>query len=241
MNYHGEIGMNRSWLRAMAFACVMSMLVMLAACGGKPAPAAPVKVASPIAKADIVALIRSAARSHYPDFEARKRSAIVDVDGYLQFLSGPDALPSVSAEPDAATRALYEDAATLYSLREIVAAHALVSTVQSKSDTGVKLMALIEMAYDPVGGEDLDGDDGGTGSRDLTVLAARTHVALKSLATAGLVGQQAGLAKMIVRAEIYATDNGVAYDAATSAIAQTGNDRRTRAAIQKALTDAYAH
>src|SRR5262245_12181623 len=58
----------------------------------------------------------------------------------------------------------------------------------------------IEMAYDPVGGEELEGDEGGGVARDLREVAAQTQKALASLSTAALGGQQRDHVKYSVRA-----------------------------------------
>lgn len=187
---------------------------------------------------DLVALIRSEAKHRYPDFDTFRPDALKNVEGYLEFLAGPAPLPPLSAESDPAVRELYIDAATLYELREIVAAQALVSRVAEPSPTGAKLRALIEMAYDPVSGEDIEGDTTGEVSRDLTALAAKTQQALRALSTSGLGGAALALAKLDARAKIYAEGNDVATATAATALAQVDGDGRIRAAVEQALGNA---
>lgn len=216
---------------------VLSLLaLLLAACSGGAAAPAPAAKAVAAEQVDLVALIRSAAREKHPDFDKRRGEAVTAVDGYLAFLAGPTPLPPLASEPDPALRELYADAATLYELHDIVAAQALASRVTVPSPTGQKLQALIEMAYDPVGGEDMEGDSDGSTSRDLTRLATRSQAALQSLVHSGLPGSALALAKLDVRARVY--DDGVAQAAAEAALAQADADGKIHAAVVKALGDA---
>lgn len=232
---------------------LLILLVALCACRGRDASPSAENATEPTAKAaaakptelpvDLYPLILAAARVRHPQFDgAFQARSVSEVDEMIQAKAGFEPLPSIRNEMDPALRRLYAEAATLYQLDEVIAAQALLRTVPTLSAAGIQLQRLVDDAYTPVGDPEsleVQGEEGGAQiAQDLQDYAQRAATGEEALRRARLVGQQRVLAELRVKAGVYHDTNGVAIDAAEAALKASGNDPRTRRAIDKALHDA---
>ena len=234
----------------------LGLLLGLSACGGgHPAGSqvsdnAPTESDSPKAPIQLEAgqlrtLILESARKHHPSFDHLAAQSVTEIDLLIQAKAGFEPLPSILAEPDADLRQMYGQVATLVMLNEVIAAQALLRTsdpLSPLSPAGMQLQSLVDSIYTPIDDpQSLEVEEGASAdeiAQELEDYARRQSKAVASLRNAHLTGQQRDLALLRVTAGVYHDTNAAAVDAAEAALRATGDDPKTRVAIDKALADA---